>query len=265
MKQLFTFILMYPFVTGISQVPIPSYTLSIGYQMTTNIIFPYRIEKADIGSAEVIGQKGGKLDNVLFIKAQRRSFSPTNLSVYTSDGKFYSFILKYCVQPDTLNISFVGNQAVNAYPTSEVTGARMDSDAALIAHQAPTLHKHTHAPGIRADLNGIFIKDHLLWFWIEIKNSSQVDYTPEYLKLFIRDKHTAKRTAVQENEKMPVWKPIVRVIAGQSKATIVFALPPFTLNRQKRLVIQLSEKNGDQMLTLPISAKTLLHCKQVHF
>ena len=87
---------------GFSQTAIPSYSLSLTFQKTTNIIFPYRIQKADIGSGDVIGHKDLMLPNVLFLKANRKGFVPTNLSVYTSDGKFYSFIIHYMEEPDTL-------------------------------------------------------------------------------------------------------------------------------------------------------------------
>ncbi len=52
-------------------------------------------------------------------------------------------------------------------------------------------------------LRGIYIKDHLMWFRIEIKNHSEVDYQPENVRFSVRDKHIGKRTAVQEMQKIP--------------------------------------------------------------
>ena len=108
-KIIVAFVLMIS-MRGVSQTVIPSFNLSVCYQKTTNIIFPYRIEKADIGSGDVIGHKDARLPNVLFLKANRKDFTSTNLSVYTSDGKLYSFLVQYKENPDTLNLLFPKNE-----------------------------------------------------------------------------------------------------------------------------------------------------------
>lgn len=262
-KQSCALCLAFIYANGFSQTPIGSYPISVCYQMTTNIIFPYRIEKADIGCGDVIAQKGGRLENVLFIKAARKNFPATNLSVYTSDGKFYSFIVKYSVQPDTLNLSFANGQIFNKEGSNIVNAARLDSDALLIEKQENFVHKHVSVQKIRINLNGIYVKDHLLWFRFEIKNNSQIDYEREYIKFSIQDKHIAKLSAVQENEEAPVWETANSRVPAQNKDTVVIAFPAFTLFRQKRMVIRMAEKNGGRILILPIPAKTILHCRKV--
>ena len=261
MKQLFSFILLSLCSSGKSQVPIPSYTLSIGYQTTTNLIFPYRIEKADIGSGEVIGQKAGTLENVLFIKGRRKDFLPTNLSVYTSDGKFYSFFLRYKVYPDTLNISFVSGQSKSMYPPSLLTDETLDSDAILIAGEKSFLNQHTRAQQIKASLQGIYLKDHLIWFRLEINNASEIDFEPEYSKFFIQYKHSSRRAARQNIEMNPSWQKNKNIISGHNTDTLVFAFPSFSIDRHKNLIILIGEKNGERDIRLAVSAKTILHAR----
>src|SRR6202035_5298430 len=106
MKKSIAIFIILTGLRGFSQNMIPSYHLSVCFQKTTNIIFPYRIEKADIGSGDVTGHKDARLPNVLFLKATRKGFETTNLSVYTGDGRFYSFIVQYGENPDTLNLLF---------------------------------------------------------------------------------------------------------------------------------------------------------------
>ena len=142
MKRICAACMIFSFLSGRSQTAITSYSLSVTYQMTTNIIFPYRIEKADIGSPDVIGHKPENLENVLLLKANRKNFVPTNLSVYTSDGKFYSFIVRYNPRPDTLNLSFSGNIIA---PLNE---ALLDSDAKWTEETGIMIPKQKHAlPG----------------------------------------------------------------------------------------------------------------------
>jgi conjugative transposon TraN protein len=248
-------------LSGYSQAVIPAKNLSVTYLMTTNIIFPYSIDNADIGSAEVIGYKGGKHNNVLFLKAARINFAPTNVSVFTSDGKFYSFIVRYANEPDTLNLLFNANQSQNRYFPDSVNEERLDSDAIEMTRQSSFIHCKAKAEKMKAILNGIYIKDHLVWFRIEIQNESQIDYLPEYVRFYIKEKHTAKRTAVQETDLVPVWRSPSMVVPGNGHRTFVFAFAPFTTRKNKKLIIQISEKNDQRLLAPEASSKTLLKSK----
>jgi conjugative transposon TraN protein len=252
MKQMWAVWLFFLCLSAHSQTAIPSYSLSVTYQMTTNIIFPYRIEKADIGSGDVIGHKAEKLENVLLLKANRKNFIPTNLSVYTTDGKFYSFIVRYSAYPDTLNLCFSNNMIRSQ------NEAVLDTDANLIDHQPVFLHKSATTEGMKAVLKGIFIKEQLMWFKIEIENSSPIDYEPDFIKFYIKDRRVPKRTAVQETELPPTWRTTNKLIPGQGKISFIFGIPAFTIDRQKKLLIQISEKNGGRELTILVKAKTLL-------
>jgi conjugative transposon TraN protein len=244
--------------SGFSQTAIPSYSLSITFQKTTNIIFPYRIQKADIGSADVIGHKDPALPNVLLLKANRKGFASTNLSVYTSDGKFYSFIVRYTEEPDTLNLSFANDAKTGPVIFDTVNEARLDSDAVIIQNANPITHRKTSSQQMKLILRGLYLKDHLMWFRLEIKNHSELDYQPEYFRFYVKERHAGKRTAVQETELYPAWRTPDEPIVGQGTRAFVFAFPVFTIDRHKHFVLQISEKNGGRLLILLIGNKTLL-------
>ncbi len=258
MKNTFSICLLLCSLFGFSQTVIPSYSLSVCYQKTTNIIFPYRIEKADIGSADVIGHKDAALENVLFLKANRKGFLPTNLSVYTSDGKLYSFLVQYKENPDTMNLQFSKNEKSVPTVSDTINDAKLDSDAVLIQNQDHFMHRSTSSEQMKVVLNGIYIRDHLMWFKMDIKNNSEIEFQPESVRFLVQDKHTGKRTAVQENEKIPVWQTRIDQIPGQESKTIVYAFRAFTMDKHKKLDIQINEKNGGRLLTLQISNKTIL-------
>ena len=69
--------------------------LQVGFSKTTSIIFPYTIKSIDKGSAEVLVQKAKGVENILLVKAAKEHFLQTNLTVVTSDGKLYVFVLNY--------------------------------------------------------------------------------------------------------------------------------------------------------------------------
>ena len=52
-----------------SQFSIEPYSLQIGINKTTNLIFPYEIKSVDRGSRDVLVQKAKGIENVLQVKA----------------------------------------------------------------------------------------------------------------------------------------------------------------------------------------------------
>ena len=69
------------------------------------IIFPAMIIHTDIGTADILVQKVEQATNILLIKAGRKDFEQTNLSVITADGNVYSLIVNY----DSSQASFIYN------------------------------------------------------------------------------------------------------------------------------------------------------------
>src|SRR4051812_44613081 len=84
------------------------YPLQITYNKTTNLVFPYSIRSVDRGSSDLLVQRAKYADTILQLKAGRDGFKETNLSVVTSDGKLYSFLVQYAPSPATLNYLFHG-------------------------------------------------------------------------------------------------------------------------------------------------------------
>src|SRR5450631_4405201 len=67
------------------------YRLAVGCTTTTVLIFPSPVKQADRGYKDLIAQKQTGVEKVLKIKAARTDFTPTNLHVFTADGKIYAF------------------------------------------------------------------------------------------------------------------------------------------------------------------------------
>src|SRR4051794_40844033 len=90
---------------GFSQDEMPAisfmdpYPLQICYNKTTNLVFPYNVKSVDRGSADMLVQKAKYADTILQLKAASEGFKETNLSVVTSDGKLYSFLVQYAPSP----------------------------------------------------------------------------------------------------------------------------------------------------------------------
>jgi hypothetical protein len=84
---------------------IEPYKLEVGFNKTTHLIFPLSITSIDRGSTGILAQKATGVDNILKVKADMKNFEETNLSVITSDGKLYSFVVCFNGNPAYLNLS----------------------------------------------------------------------------------------------------------------------------------------------------------------
>lgn len=235
-------------------------------QQTTNLIFPYSIKSVDRGSRDVLAQKAKGVENILLVKAGRENFPETNLSIITADGKLYSFLLHYSNNPSLLNISFAKDTVIEktvSLPEAENNEAQIERIAEEVAKEKRALHGlKDKAYDIRLRLNGLYIKNNVLYFQVELRNRSNIPYDIDMLRFFIRDEKKAKRTASQDIELPPLF------IYGDTAAvkehatnTLVFAVPKFTIPDKKYLLIQTIEKNGGRHLQLDVHNRTIVKAK----
>ena len=245
---------------------IEPYPLQITTNKTTNLIFPYAIKTVDRGSADVLAQKAKGVENILLVKAGRQNFSETNLSVITADGKLYSFILDYINNPTAINISF-SSDTISSQASRSLQPVY--NEAAIQTDAERILKEKKKIRGIRDyryelmfALKGIYIKNDVIFFKIEVANRSNINYDVDMLRFFIRDERKSKRTATQEIEIQPMYvKGDSSTVKDNSKNVIVFALPKFTIPEKKYLSVQLMERNGGRNLQLSVRNRTIIKAR----
>ena len=241
---------------------IAPYPLEITYFKTTNIIFPSAIVGVDRGSKDVLAQKAIGAANILQLKAARDSFPETNLTVITADGKLNSFVINYDPKPSVLNISMKERDNKNSIFLSpgSVNEAEVTTYATHALYSKYKGRKVKHRKyGIRFGLNGIFIRDNLMYLRLTITNTSNISYDIDQLRFFIRDQKKAKRTASQEIEITPVHiQNKVTKIDGRSSQALVVAVPKFTIPDKKYFAIQLFEANGGRHIELSVKNRTII-------
>lgn len=232
--------------------------LQVGFSKTTSIIFPYTIKSIDKGSAEVLVQKAKGVENILLVKAAKQHFFQTNLTVVTSDGKLYVFVLNYDDSCPDLN--FKAENAVAA--SRDVLFSLENENQKRIEQCASAAYsKKKKISGlkkskyqIRLEVNGIFIQQDVLYLRVVFENKSKINYDIDQFRFFIRDKRKSKRTASQEIELEPLYATSSSsVIPYKSEIIKVYALQKFTIPENKYLTIQMIEKNGGRHLEVDIN------------
>lgn len=237
-------ILSWLFATAIAQT-----TLCISTDKTISLVFPFAIRHVDRGASSVLVQPVKEAPTILLVKAAATDFPETNLSVVTDDGSVYSFTVFY----DSTPSAFVYNLPVNKQAT-------LSTYANAIMDNAQTMHGiHDKKWDVQAKVKGIYIKDDVIYYQLQLSNKSPVNYDIDLLRFYIKDLKKSKRTAVQENELQPLHVVgNISKIKANSQSVVVAAFDKFTIPDAKYLAIQVMEKNGGRHLFMKISNRKIM-------
>lgn len=238
--------------------------LEITFSKTTSLVFKYPIVSVDRGSDDVIAQKVREVENTLQIKATRKNFPETNLTVITADGKLHHFYLNYAEKAlkQTFHLdSTVVDVGFTNGANLKVFERKVDRILARVPQsgcQGDSRHK------IKFSLNGIYINAGEVFYDLTIRNRSNIRYDIQSLRFFIRDRKKAKRTASQEIELTPGYVSAKsQRVNGRASLRVVYVLDKFTIPDAKRLDIELFEKNGGRNLKLRIGNQTIVKAERL--
>ena len=265
---------------GFSQM-IPPHGLEITYDKTVHIIFPSPVRYVDLGSPNLIAGKADGAENVIRVKATRKHFrSETNMSVITEDGNFYTFNVKYADEPVKLSVEMADflhdGEAVNRPNNAlDIYLQELGCESPLLVKLImQSIYKNDRREikhigckrfGVQYLLKGIYVHNDLLYFHLQLKNSSNVPFNVDYLTFKITDKKVAKRTAIQEQVVWPVRAyNNVQVIGGKRTERMVFPLPKFTLVDDKQLVVELHEQQGGRHQTFTVENADLVRARVIN-
>ena len=242
---------------------IPPYALEVTFNKTTHVIFPSAIRYVDLGSADLLAAKADGTENVLRVKAA-----------------YYTFNVKYADEPVKLSVEMTDflhdGEAVNRPNNAlEIYMEELGSESPLLVKLImKSIYKNDRREvkhigckrfGIQYLLKGIYSHNGLLYFHLQLKNSSNVPFEVDHLTFKIADKKVAKRTAIQEQ----VIRPLrahnnVQVIRGKSSERMVFTLPKFTIPDDKHLVVELYEKEGGRHQTFTVENADLVRAEVIN-
>lgn len=260
---------------------IPPYGLEITFSKTVHIIFPDAVRYVDLGSSDLIAGKADGVENVLRVKAAARDFSTeTNMAVITDDGSYYTFNIKYSDEPQKLNIEmkdFIHDgEAVNRPNNAqEIYLTELGKESPLLVKlimnsiykndRREIKHIGSKRFGIQFILKGIYSHNGLLYFHTQIKNSSNVPFSVDFVTFKIVDKKVAKRTAIQETVITPLRAHnFAMQIDGRRDQRTVFTLPKFTIPDDKQLIIELNEKEGGRHQSFVVENNDLVRARVIN-
>jgi conjugative transposon TraN protein len=260
---------------------IPPYALEVTFSKTVHIIFPAAIRYVDLGSADLLAAKADGAENVLRVKAALRDFSTeSNLAVITEDGAYYTFNVKYVDEPVKLSVEmtdFIHDGEVVNRPNNamEIYMRELGSESPLLVklimksiyknNDREIKHIGSKRFGIQYTLKGIYTHNGLLYFHMQLKNSSNVPFDVDYITFKIVDKKVAKRTAIQEQVIVPLRAHNnLTIVGGKKTERVIFTLPKFTIPDDKMLIIELNEKEGGRHQSFIVENADLVRAKVIN-
>ena len=260
---------------------IPPYALEVTFSKTVHIIFPAAIRYVDLGSADLLAAKADGAENVLRVKAALRDFSTeSNLAVITEDGAYYTFNVKYADEPMKLSIEMTdfihdGESVNRPNNAMEIYMRELGSESPLLVklimksiyknNDREIKHIGSKRFSIQYTLKGIYTHNGLLYFHMQLKNSSNVPFDVDYITFKIVDKKVAKRTAIQEQVIMPLRAHNnLTYIGGKKTERCVFTLQKFTIPDDKQLIIELNEKEGGRHQSFIVENADLVRAKVIN-
>lgn len=258
-------------------------TIEVGFTKTVHILFPASVTYIDIGSMAIIAGKADGAENVVRVKAAVRDFAEeTNLTVITEDGGFYTFDARYAENPSMSTIEIAAAESPAARPASSSEPVRADEGRVLlreVGRERPATIKrvlsdiyrqnradvkgiHTRKYGVELEVRGIYVHNDVIYLHVQIANNTNISFEVDYRRFVVADRKAAKRTAQQQRiiEPLRVCND-PSIVRGHQRQRIVFALPKLTLEEDKILLLEITEKDGARHQCLEISSKELLGAK----
>ena len=260
---------------------IPPHGLEITYDKTVHVIFPAPVRYVDLGSPNLIAGKADGAENVIRVKATTRHFrQETNMSVITEDGNFYPFNVKYADEPLLLNVEMCdfihdGESVNRPNNAMEIYLTELDNESPrLVRLIMKSVHENDKRRirhigskrfGVQFLLKGMYTHSDLLYFHTQVKNTSHVPFDVDFITFKIVDKKVVKRTAMQEQVIYPLraYNYVTRVNGRDSECT-VFALPKFTIPDDKKLVVEMFEKQGGRHQRFEVVNEDLVRAETVN-
>ncbi|WP_165870341.1 DUF4138 domain-containing protein [Albibacterium bauzanense] len=169
-------------------------------------------------------------------------------------------LLLYIIQP----IAYAQDSVISLSNASQSSDYRVEKDTYESIYSKENICKRIYGQRnfnkvdrdksgkISAQLGGFQIRDNTLYYKVKIENRSNINYDIDFIRFYVRDLETAKRTVTQERELETVhsYGTGNNTVEGQHSEQYVFALDKFPITKDKALIMEVYEKNGGRHLYL---------------
>lgn len=189
----------------------------------------------------------------------------SNLLAVTENGHVYSYILKYKNQISKLNYFITEEESIGSErprkigqvpilkplkaDTSRIEYFQKFSDYLLkLKHQSIAVRRKK---GVKLQLQKMTYNASEVYLVFEIKNSTEIDFEIDYLKVYRVNGNKKRKASFQSLEHEVIYKrKMPKNIKNGEKNRFVYVLPKFVLGDGERLMFELKELKGNRRVAL---------------
>jgi hypothetical protein len=234
------------------------------------LFFPEPIRQGITGSENFVFTYNREKEQY-FGLLQAKQGKESNLLVINNNGSIFSYIVKYKAQLSKLNYfiplaSSIGNEKPKVKDSIQTETSEKSIEHDTYYYQKfcsylLDLKQHfgyftkRHSRMILSLENIVFDKE-ALYFVIQIRNNSTLDYDLNFLKLSIETRQKGKKKSLQRLYQEPIFKHhLPSKIAANETVRLVYAMQKFSLSNDRRVILELNEKDGERNIELKVSHK----------
>lgn len=239
-------------------------TIYANDQKNVALFFPNPVRQGITGAAHFVFTYNREKEQY-FGLLQAKPGKNSNLLTVTTDGKVYSYILKYSEKLPRLNYfvdgtSSIGNEKPKINPplkektipdlyTERTTYFQKFSDYQLKSRYLPISTKRKK--GIKLQLQKMVYNATEVYLVMEITNRSGIDFEIDFLNVYRANGNKKKKASYQRLEQPVSYKhKIPDLIKDGQSGRFVYVLPKFVLGDHEMLEIELKESKGSRAIIL---------------
>ncbi|ASV31510.1 MULTISPECIES: DUF4138 domain-containing protein [Flavobacteriaceae] len=239
-------------------------TIYANDQKNVALFFPKPIRQGITGASHFVFTYNREKEQY-FGLLQAKQGTESNLLTVTSDGKVYSYILKYSEKLPKLNYFIDEDESIgNESPIMEIpktgnsiTASNKDRTAYfgraseyLLRSSSETIATE-RKKGIRLKLQKMAYDASEVYLVIEVKNKSGIDFEIDYLNMYRANGNSKRKASYQRLQQEVIYKhKMPKSLANGQSQRFVFVLPKFVLGDNEKLMLELKELNGSRKMIL---------------
>ncbi|WP_142784110.1 DUF4138 domain-containing protein [Changchengzhania lutea] len=232
------------------------------------LFFPEPIRQGITGSENFVFTYNREKEQY-FGLLQAKQGKESNLLVINRNGSIFSYIIRYKAKLSKLNYfipmtSSIGNEKPKVKDLIQGKTSEKGIDNSRFYYQkfcSYLLYRKQHIGrntkrnnGVILRLENIVFDKEELYFVIQIRNNSTLDYDLNFLNLSIETRQKGKKKSLQRLYQEPIYKHHLPSKIAEGKMTrFVYVLPKFSLSNDRRVILELNEKDGERNIDMKIS------------
>ncbi|WP_350292680.1 DUF4138 domain-containing protein [uncultured Croceitalea sp.] len=244
-------------------------TIYANEKMNLALFFPNNIRQGIVGSDNFIFTYSRELGQPLgLLKATKGE--PSNLLVVTTDGKVYSYIIKYSDALIELNrfvtiTESIGHEHKREKPIvqdsiqpkvkkvlkKKYDTSFLEASCTKLLEQPERKNMVKRKNELSLGITNMVYYEDLVFLQLEVKNKSGIDFDVDYLKVAIVSGNSKLKASYQSVPLTPVY---IHKMPDKTKhsqtSRFVYVISKFTLADDEKLQLNLKELHGNRELIL---------------